>query len=459
MALTARTIEAAKPKEARFRLSDGGGLLLEVRPGGSKGWVCRVMVDGRRRDVGLGTWPEVGLADARVKAREVRQQARSGLDPVEQRENALRAGRAERDAKREAQARTFASVAEACIAAQAPGWKHGRTAALWRTSLAAHAFPTLGAMQVGDIDRAAVQRAVSAVWATRPASARKVLRRIGSVLRYAAAHGWRANDNPADPRLLRLAGLPSLPAGRNHPSLPWGRVPAFVRALDDMEGVAPLALHWCVLTACRSGEGRGARWSELSFDGVPTWTVASIRMKGNRAREREPHRVPLPTAALELLVRAYAAATSGEVKAADLPRVAAAMGDRLVFPSAKPRTPLSDAALSAVVKRMNGDVVPPWRDTEGRTVVPHGFRSSFRTWVDDTRPEDADAAERALAHEDANAVRGAYRRSDLFDRRTPLMRAWAEWCEGETGPVPARSFLPDTADTADTTAVGRGKAT
>jgi integrase len=462
MALTARTIEAAKPKGARFRLSDGGGLLLEVRPGGSKGWVCRVMVDGRRRDVGLGTWPDVGLADARVKAREVRQQARSGLDPVEQRENALRAARAEREQRREAQARTFATVAEACIAAQAPGWKHGRTAVHWRSSLAAHAFPKLGAMQVGDIDRAAVQRAVSDVWATRPAIARKVLRRIGSVLRYAAAHGWRANDNPADPRRLRLAGLPSLPAGRNHPSLPWARLPAFLQALDDMEGVAPLALRWCVLTACRSGEGRGARWSEMSFDRVPTWTVASVRMKGNRARERErePHRVPLPPVALEVLARAYAAATGVEVGTADLPSVAAAMGDRLVFPSAKPRTPLSDAALSAVVKRMNGDVEPPpWRDAEGRAVVPHGFRSSFRTWVDDTRPEDAEAAERALAHEDGNSVRGAYRRSDLFDRRTPLMQAWAEWCGGEAGPAPALSFLPDTADTADTTAVGRGEAT
>ena len=273
MPLTVRTIEAAKPKAARFRLSDGDGLLLEVRPGGSKGWVCRVTVDGRRRDVGLGTWPDVSLADARIRAREVRQQARSGLDPVEQRELAKRAARAATEGRRQAQARTFAAAAEACIAAQAPGWKHARTAALWRASLAAHAFPVLGVMQVSGIDRAAVQRAVSSVWANRPTTARMVLRRISSVLRYAAAHGWRANDNPADPKLLRLAGLPSLPAGRNHPSLPWSRVPAFLRALDGMEGMGPLALRWCVLTACRSGKVRGARWSELAFDGTPTWTL------------------------------------------------------------------------------------------------------------------------------------------------------------------------------------------
>ncbi len=456
MSLTVRAIEAAKPKAARFRLSDGGGLLLEVRPGGSKGWVCRVTVDGRRRDVGLGTWPDVSLADARTKAREVRQQARSGLDPVEQRDLGRRAARTEREGRREAQARTFAVVAEACIAAQAPGWKHDRTADLWRTSLGAHAFPVLGAMQVGEIDRAAVQRAVASVWATRPATARKVLRRIGSVLRYAAAHGWRANDNPADPRLLRFAGLPSLPAGRNHPSLPWSRVPAFLRALDGMEGMGPLALRWCVLTACRSGEALGARWSELSFDGVPTWTVSPERMKGSRARERDPHRVPLPLAALDLLARARAKATGAKVGPADIPRIAAAMRDALIFPSTKPRTPMLNFALSAVITRMNGDTDPPtWRDAEGRAVVPHGFRSSFRTWVDDTRPEDADAAERALAHEDANAVRGAYRRSDLFDRRIPLMRAWAEWCDGGADRVAPSSS--DIADEAYTSAAEGGK--
>jgi hypothetical protein len=258
MPLTVRTVEAAKPKATRFRLSDGGGLLLEVRPGGSKGWVARVTVAGRRRDIGLGTWPDTGLADARAKAREVRQQARSGLDPVEQRELARRAAGEERRARREAEARTFRAVAEMCIAALEPGWRHGRTAGQWRASLAQHALPVLGDMQVDEVDRAAVQRAIAAVWATRPATAKKVLRRVGSILRFGAAHGWRVNDNPADPRLLRLAGLPSLPAGRSHPSLPWSRVPAFMSALDDMEGMAPLALRWCILT-CAAPTRRAAR--------------------------------------------------------------------------------------------------------------------------------------------------------------------------------------------------------
>jgi integrase len=223
-----------------------------------------------------------------------------------------------------------------------------------------------------------------------------------------------------------------------------------------MEGMAPLVLRWCVLTACRSGEARGARWSEMSFDGVPTWTVSPDRMKGSRAREREAHRVPLPPAALEVLARAYTKVTGVEAGPEDVPRIAAVKGDALIFPSTKPRTPLLDFALSVVIARMNGGTDPPlWRDAEGRPVAPHGFRSSFRTWVDDTRPEDADAAERALAHADANAVRGAYRRSDLFDRRIPLMRAWAEWCEG--GADEAASSGPPS-DNAESTPTGRTRA-
>ena len=148
-------------------------------------------------------------------------------------------------------------------------------------------------------------RAVGAVWATRPAMARKVLRRIGAVLRYAAAHGWRANDNPADARMLRHAGLPALPGGRKQPSLPWQKVPAFMQALERMEGLAPLALRFCILTALRSGEVRGARWSELSFDGGAVWTVPGERMKAKRAADVQPHRVPLSAAAVAVLARAY----------------------------------------------------------------------------------------------------------------------------------------------------------
>ena len=178
---------------------------------------------------------------------------------------------------------------------------------MWRASLELHAHPTLGAMPVADIDRHAVLRAVDAVWRTRPGMARKVLHRIGSVLRYAAAHGMRANDNPADARMLRHAGLPALPGGRKQPSLPWQRLPAFMVALDTMPGLAPLALRFCVLTALRSGEVRGARWSELSFHGGAVWTVPGERMKGKKAADVQSHRVPLSGAAVAVLGRFPAA--------------------------------------------------------------------------------------------------------------------------------------------------------
>jgi integrase len=307
-----------------------------------------------------------------------------------------------------------------------------RTTRLWQNSLERWVFPVLGDMPVANIDRTAVRRAIDEVWSARPATARKVLRRIGTVLRYAAAHGWRVNDNPADARMLRHAGLPALPGGRRQPSLPWARLPAFMSALDKMPGLAPTALRLLVLTALRSGEVRQARWSWLSFYQIPTLTVPGETMKGKKAADVQPHRVPLSNPVLETLAHAYAEANGTGANAAALPQLAPLMRDALIFPSAKRTTPLSDMALSAVMRRMNADrredVPSPWRDPDGRDAVPHGFRATFSTWVDDTRPEEREAAEKALAHEVSNRVSGTYRRSDLFDRRVPLMHAWADHC-------------------------------
>jgi integrase len=431
--LDVKTIDALKSRETPYRVSDGEGLLLEVRPTGAKVWLCRLTVDGKRRDMGLGGYPLVTLKAARQEAENARRLARDGNDPIARRQAVTASRKAARSEAEEAEARTFKAVALACIKAQAPGWKSKRTADLWEASLTSHAFPILGSMPVAAVDRAAVLRAVEAVWISRPATARKVLRRIGTALRYAAAHGWRANDNPADARMLRHAGLSALPGGKKQPSLPWQKAPAFMRALDAMAGLAAMALKFCILTAVRSGEVRGARWSEMSFDGgAAIWSVPGERMKGKKSADVQPHRVPLSPAALTALARAYAAATGAEVKSPDLPRLAPLMGSALIFPTTKRDRPLSDMALSAVMRRMNEtDGAPaPWRDLDGREAVPHGWRSTFRTWVDDTRPEDAEAAEKALAHEDRNRVAGAYRRSDLLDRRVPLMNAWADHCGG-----------------------------
>jgi integrase len=430
--LDVKTLAALKPEDATYRRSDGEGLMIEVRPTGTKIWIVRLTVDGKRRDMGLGGFPAVSLADARAAAKAAKQKAADGTDPIELRstERAQRI-KARNDAS-EAAERTFEIIAEKYITKAAPGWKDERTADIWRNSLKAHAFPVLGKMPIAEIDRAAVLRAIDDVWTSRPATARKVLRRIGTVLRYAAAQGLRANDDPADARMLRHAGLPSLPGGRKHPSLPWKKVPSFFKALDEREGLAPLALRMCILTVVRSNEVRGATWAEISFDGQPEWTIPGERMKQRRSVQIKPHRVPLSDAAVATLLLAYRLATGMDATADNLPKLAALRGTKLIFPSRDPAKPLSDMALSSVIRRMNegqpAGAPLPWRDVDGRGAVPHGFRSSFRTWVDDTRPEDAAAAECALAHEDTNQVSGSYRRSDLFDRRVPLMQSWADHC-------------------------------
>ncbi len=433
--LDVKTLDAMKPRAAPFRVSDGEGLLLEMRPSGAKVWLCRLTVDGKRRDMGLGGYPAVTLAAARAAALAARRQAREGVDPIAKRDADTVQRKADKAARSEAEARTFKAVAEACITALAPGWKNGRTGQSWRSSLAGHVYPFIGGMPVAAVDRDAVLRAVTDVWQSRPEIGRKLLVRIGMVLRYAAAHGWRANDNPADAKMLRHAGLPALVGSRKQPSLPWSKAPAFMVALCGMGGLAPLALRLCILTAVRSGETRGARWSEISFDGGAAWTIPGERMKARKSANVQPHRVPLSPAAVAVLLRAYAMETGQAAVLDTLPKLAALRGNALVFPSSKPGTALSDMALSAVMRRMNADrpagVPAPWRDGDGREAVPHGWRATFRTWVDDTRPEDAEAAEKALAHQEPSRVAGAYRRSDLMDRRRPLMNAWGEHCAGQ----------------------------
>lgn len=434
--LDARTVDAAQKRERVYRLSDGGGLLLEVKPSGAKAWLVRLTVAGKRRDMGLGGYPTVSLKEARQKAEEARRLAHGRVDPITERKKRERALAAAREAEKQAEGRTFKAVALRFIEAEGRGWKTAKTAVMWKGSLERWAFPALGKVPVAEIDRAAVLRAVEPVWTTRPATGRKVLRRIGAVLRYAAAHGWRANDNPADARMLRHAGLPALPGGRKQPSLPWARLPAFMGVLDTVDGLGALAVRLLILTGLRSGEVRNARWSWLSFDGVPTLTVPGEVMKGKRSADVLPHRVPLSDAALATLARAYAAAIGKPVAVAELPRLVALAGDRLIFPSRTMRTPISDMTLSAVLRRMNADrpdgMPAPWRDADGREAVPHGFRATFSTWVDDTRPEERAAAEKALAHEVDNKVSGTYRRSDLFDRRVILMRDWALYAVPKT---------------------------
>jgi integrase len=431
--LTERAVANAKPKEATYRLSDGGGLLLQVKPSGSRTWLFRFMRDGKRRDMGLGKYPAVGLAKAREKARDAAKLARDGQDPIaaEEAKEAAEAARAKAAAAQ--QVRTFRTAAELLVKAQTPGWTSGKTLASWRLTLDRHAYPALGDIPIADVTREHVVAALAPVWTTRPATARKLQRRLASVLDYAAAHGWRSTDNPATGRVLRLTkSLPKQPPEQKQPSLPWQRVPAFVSTLGVMDGTAPLALRFAILTAVRSAEVRHARWSEIDF-GTRIWTIPAERMKGGRARALPPHRVPITAPMMEVLALAAVHLTGEIEKPEALPAQAALKAPALIFPSPT-SVALSDAALGACIRRMNEGAPEgcpfPWQDVDGRAATPHGFRRSFRSWVDDTRPEASEAAEKALAHEDENTVRAAYRGSDMLEQRRPLMEAWGKFCTG-----------------------------
>lgn len=431
-ASTNREAEAAQPRAATWRLSFGDGLLLEVKPSGAKGWVLRYMLGGKRHDMGLGSFPAISLKEARAKAAAARKQAADKHDPIAARREEREAIAAARAAEEEKRARTFREVAEALIKAQSPAWTSTKTLGSWRLTLDKHGYPVLGDMPIADINRADVVRALSPIWTSQPPTARKLQRRISAVLDYAAAHGWRAADNPAAGRVLRLTkALPPVQAdGHRWPSLPWSRVPAFMAALLKRDGMSALALRFAILTALRSNEIRQARWSEFDFE-AGVWTLPGAKMKGGRAKAREAHRVPISAAMLDVLAVAAAHHTDQDVTVQNLPLHARCLRDALVFATADGGA-YSDAAMSATIKRMSADrpegEPTPWRDVDGRPITPHGFRRAFRSWVDDERPEDAAAAEAQLAHEEPDKVKGAYRGSDLLARRTALMRAWADHC-------------------------------
>lgn len=446
-ASTNREAEAARPRGATWRLSFGDGLLFEVTPSGRKGWVLRYMLGGKRRDMGLGAFPAVSLKEARAKADAARKLAADKRDPIDARREEREAIAIARAAEEEQRARTFRDVAEALIKAQSPAWTSAKTLASWRLTLDKHGYPVLGGMPVADITRADVVRALSPIWTNQPPTARKLQRRISAVLDYAAAHGWRAADNPAAGRVLRLTkALPPVRAdGHRWPSLPWTRVPAFITALLRRDGMSALALRFAILTVLRSNEIRQARWSEFDFD-AGVWTLPGAKMKGGRAKAREAHRVPITPAMLDVLAVAASHHTDQEVTVQNLHLHAHRLRDGLVFSNTEGGT-YSDAAMSATIKRMNADRPEdepmPWRDMDGRPITQHGFRRSFRSWVDDERPEDAAAAEAQLAHEEPNKVTAAYRGSDLLTRRVVLMRAWADHCMGSasTQVIPLREAL------------------
>jgi integrase len=406
--LTATRVKNAQPGKRRDGTprarvyADGGGLYLQVSPGSgrtSKSWIYRyASATGKERFMGLGSLDTVTLAEAREKATECRRLRERGIDPIDAK-GAQRASAAVERAK----AMTFDQCAQQYIAAHRAGWRNPKSLSQWTNSLATYVLPVFGNLPVGSIDVGLVMKAVEPIWATKPETASRVRGRIEAVLDWAAARSFRDSDNPArwKGRLENLLPRRSkVRAVKHHAALPYVEISGFMHALRERDAVAARALEFAVLTAARTGEVLGAKWSEIDFN-AGTWTVPGDRMKGGRE-----HRVPLSDAAVDVLKHML------KVRENDY-----------VFPGGR-RVMLSEVTLSRLLRRMGRD-----------TLTVHGFRSTFRDWAAERTNFPNEVVEMALAHAIGSKVEAAYRRGDLFDKRRKLMDAWAAYCEQSTGQI------------------------
>lgn len=413
--LTDVAVKNAKP--GRHSDAKGSGLMLEVRPSGGRFWLQRIMVGGKRRDLGLGSYPDVSLSEARARAQANREAVAAGRDILAERAAAKAAAAAPAEP---APDRTFAAALDAYLAAHGAGWRNPKTARQAKEAMQKHAAALLP-RHVAEVDVAAVHAVLAPIWATKAALATKLRGRLEGVCEWAIAAGWRSGPNPAAWKgALRplLARPESVLRNKHHAALPWQRVPAFMAALNAEAGNAARCLAFTILTACRSGEARAAVWGEVDL-AAAVWAVPAGKMKSGRA-----HRVPVAPAAVALLRGMLPA--DGSMPAADA----------LIFPNPEGAA-YSDMGLLAVLKRLDAASLDAdeggWRDEVGARITAHGFRSSFRDWAGDNG-HPRELAEAALAHAFGDATERAYARSDLFARRRALMDAWAEHAAGAPQP-------------------------
>lgn len=389
------------------------GLALQVLPSGGRSWVLRAMVGGKRRDMGLGGFPDVTLAGARELARGARVKIRAGVDPIEE-------SRTARELLKLAQANAvpFERAALSYIETHEASWHNAKHTQQWRNSLAKYAYPHIGHVLVRDIELPHILSVLEPIWRTKTETATRVRSRVEAVLGWATVKGYREGLNPArwKDHLDNLLPAPGkIAKEKHHPALPIADVGAFMVDLRKQAGVGARALEFGILTAARSGEIRGAVWSEIDFDAAE-WSIPAERMK-----MKSEHKVPLSDAAVGLLKAMRVASDTNGYQ----PEPAA---DALVFPAPRGGM-LSDGTLNAVISRMNDSQTPRWIDSkDGRTVVQHGFRSTFRDWVSERTNYSNQVAEMALAHAIGDKVEAAYRRGDLFQKRRHLMADWAVFC-------------------------------
>jgi len=390
---------------------DGAGLYLQVRKnakgdGVTRSWCMRYRRPGTGAPTwgGLGAFDDITLEEARKKAGTWRALLADKVDPAEHRD--AKAAKARADAAKKV---TFNACVEGFIRDNHKTWTNAKHAAQVQSTLKAYVSPFIGKTPVCEVETGDVVRALRPIWHEKTETATRVRQRIESVLSWAAAQGYRTGENPArreavEAGLVRAAKIKKV---EPQPALPWAQMHAFVRELRQQVGVAALALELQILTATRSGEVVDATWDEFDL-GAALWTIPAERMKA-----KVEHRVPLSKRALEIL------ATQTE----------ATGGKGHVFPGGKKGKPLSNGAMLALLKRMNAarELAGEGRWTDpklDRDIVPHGFRSAFRSWAGANTAHGFDVMERALAHTIKDKTVGAYDRDDLLEKRKPLMDDW-----------------------------------
>lgn len=381
-------LSAAKVRQIREpgKYYDGNGLFLRVEPTGSRRWVQRLTIHGKQREIGLGSADLVTLAEARDAAMENRKLARAGGDPLAVRRNKVVPP-------------TFNEAVLKVIELYGPTWTNAKHAAQFRNTLNTYAGPIIGTTPISDVTSADVLRVLTPIWTSKAETARRVKQRIGTVMKWAVAQGYRSDD----PSAALTRALPKQGQKVQHrKSLPYDEVAKCVIRIRASQAMlsTKLALEFLILTAARSGEVRGATWDEVDFDrGV--WSIPAARMKA-----KVEHVVPLSERARAILGEAQQLGASG-----------------LVFPGMKEGKPMSDMTMSKLVKELGFD-----SDV-------HGFRTSFRVWVQEQTNTSFEVAEKALAHKTSNKVVAAYARSDLFEKRRALMEAWARFLNDDSAKI------------------------
>lgn len=387
--LAARQVDTLK---AGFH-ADGGNLYLRVKDTGARSWVFRYKLAGKVRELGIGSKDDRSLAQARELAGKMRTALADGKDPV-----------CELKQKLDLTAKKFSDYAKELIEAKRPSWRNAKHAAQWTATLEQYSYPTIGDKLPADISLADVKAILLSMWSTKTETATRLRQRIEAVLDYAAVHEKaHSRYNPArwKGNLDKILPAPKKVTKRvHHASAPYADVPGIMSALRDKDFLSAYCLRFTILTAARSGEARGALWSEIDF-AAKTWTIPASRMKADNL-----HRVPLCDEAMQILTKMQ------EWRLDKAERVF--NGERGGL--------LSDVAVNKTLHSIIQDV------------TVHGFRSSFRMWGAETTAYPSAVLEAALAHTNPNEVEASYQRSDLFDRRRELMQAWGNYC-GSKGNV------------------------